>query len=90
MTEKKLNIELEIRKAVKAKKILFGKKQTEQALKLGKVVLVVLSDNCFYRKTVEEYAKLSKALVVNFEGSASKLGNVCERTHSINSLVILK
>lgn len=90
MAEKKLNLEVEIRKAIKAKKILFGKKQTEHALKLGNTELVVLANDCFYRKTIEDCAKLSNARVINFDGSSYKLGNACDRAHAINALAILK
>ncbi|HIK00757.1 TPA: ribosomal L7Ae/L30e/S12e/Gadd45 family protein [archaeon] len=90
MTTKSLTIEVEIRKAIKAKKILFGKKQTEKALKVGKAKLVILSRDCFYRDSVENYAKLANAEIVNFDGGPYKLGAVCERQHAINALVLLK
>ncbi len=85
-----MNIELEIRKAVKAKKIVFGKKQTDDSLKTGKVKLVVLPENSFYKDMIENYAKLSDTQIVNFKGDSFKLGTACERQHAISVLAILK
>ena len=90
MAKKDIGIEVEIRKAIKAKKIAYGKKQAEKALKQGRAKTVILSKTCFYKNTVENYAALSKAEVVNFDGGPYKLGTLCERKHAVNSITILK
>ena len=90
MAKKEIGIDIEIRKAMKAKKIVFGKKQTEKALKHGKAKTVVLSKACFYKDMVSNYAKLSGAEVVNYDGGPFKLATTCERKHAVNSITILK
>lgn len=90
MADKKLNLEVEIRKAIKAKKIVFGKKQTEEAVKQGKSKVVVISENCFYKNSLATYAKSAGAEIINFEGNSFKLGATCERQHSVSALSILK
>ncbi len=90
MAKKEIGIEVEIRKAIKAKKIAFGKNQTEKALKRGKAKTVVLSKACFYKDMVESYAKLGQTQVIHFDGGPYKLGTVCDRKHAVNSITILK
>ena len=90
MADKKLNIEVEVKKAIKAKKIHFGEKQTRASIVAGEAKLVILPQNCFYRDEMQNLASLSNIEIFNFEGDSYKLGNVCERQFAINSLVIIK
>lgn len=88
--EKKINTEVEIKKSIREKKIIIGKKQVENAVKLGKAKLVVLSRTCFYKDLIANYAKIAGINLINFEGGPYKLGTVCERKHAVNALAILK
>ena len=90
MAKKEIGIEIEIRKAIKSKKIVYGKRQAEEALKLGKAKTVVLSKTCYYKGAVEGYAKLSGAEIINFDGGPYKLGTTCEKKFAVNSATILK
>ena len=88
--EKITDIEVEIRKAAKAKKILIGSKQTEKAIHGNKAKSVVLPQGGFCNDLLTKYARLSGVNIVSYNGDIHKLGILCGRQHAINALVILK
>ncbi len=90
MTTKTLNIEVELKKAIKAEKALFGERQARKAIIDGKAKVVVLPQECAYKGDIESMASLANIEVQTFEGNSYKLGSVCERQHAINAVTILK
>ncbi len=82
----------EIQKLLKEKKIVIGTKLTLKNLKLGKISKVFLSANCSdkTKDSVEYYAELSKAVVVELKYNNDELGTLCKKPFSISVLSAVK
>ena len=81
----------DLRTVLKENKVILGSKRTIKYLKLGKVRMIVISNNCpgNVKKDLEHYAKLTGIKLENFDGTAKQLGIVCGKPFSIATLAIL-
>ena len=92
MTQKKSLNSTEIKKLIKAKKVIIGTGRTIKSLKLGKVDKVLLSSNCAERTVndINYYADLSKAETIMVRYPNDELGVICKKPFSVSVLSILK
>jgi len=81
----------DLRNALKENKVILGSKRTIKYLKLGKVKMIVISNNCpeNVKKDLEHYTKLTGTKLENFDGTAKQLGIFCGKPFSIATLAIL-
>ncbi len=81
----------DLKNALKENKVILGSKRTIKYLKLGKVRMIVISNNCpeNVKKDLEHYTKLTGIGLENFDGTAKQLGIVCGKPFSIATLAIL-
>ena len=92
MASKKSLNSTEIKKLIKAKKIIIGTQRTIKSLKLGKVDKVLLSSNCADRTVndINYYAGLSKAETIRVRYPNEELGVICKKPFSVSVISILK
>lgn len=81
------NIE-EIKKLLKAKKIILGTKRTMKLIKSGSAEQVFLSSNCpeEVRKDIEYYAKITNVPVVALSQPNDELGILCKKPFPVSVL----
>ena len=79
-----------LRNAVNEKNIIIGSKQTIKNLKLKKIKLVFVANNCpeNLKKDLDYYSKLTGIKVEKFDGTAKQLGVFCGKPFSIAVLAI--
>lgn len=82
----------EIRKLLGTKKIVIGTKEVARLLKQGKVKKVLITSNCpnDVKEDIGNYAKLSKAELVQIDIPNDELGVVCKKPFSISVVGIVK
>ena len=92
MARKKAITPTEIKKLIKAKKLVIGTDKTIKNLKLGKVEKVLISSNCpeSVINDLERYAQLSKFEIIKLDYPNDELGVICKKLFSISVLSILK
>ena len=92
MLRKKTITSTEIKKLIKAKKIVIGTKRTIKNLKLGKVEKVLISSNCSESMVndLNHYARLGKTEIIKVNYLNEELGAMCKKPFSISVLSILK
>ena len=92
MTQKKSLSSTEIKKLIKAKKVIIGTQRTVKSLRLGKVDKVLLSSNCAEQAVndINYYAGLSKAEIIMVRYPNDELGVICKKPFSVSVLSILK
>jgi len=92
MTQKKSLTQTEIKKIIKARKIIIGTERTIKNLRLGKVDKVILSSNCADRTVndINYYASLSNAETIMVRYPNDELGVICKKPFSVSVLSILK
>jgi large subunit ribosomal protein L30e len=80
----------ELRDAIKENNVIIGSKQTIKHLKLKKLKLVVLANNCpeNVKNDIEYYSKLTGIKVEKFDGTAKQLGVFCGKPFAIATLAI--
>lgn len=78
----------ELRKALKEKTLTYGSKEAIQNLRNGKAKAVLISSNCskITKSTLERYAKLAGAKLIELTHPSSELALLCKRGHSISVL----
>ena len=88
MTLKDIN---EIKKSLDTKKLIIGANETIKNIKLGKVSIVYLSNNCHedIKKDIERYSKIAKIDFSVLNKSSEELGVICKKPFSITVLSIL-
>ena len=92
MPRKKSLTSTEIKKLIKAKKLVVGTERTIKSLKLGRVEKVIISSNCA-ENVVDDlnyYASLNKTETVKVNYPNDELGVICKKPFSISVLSILK
>lgn len=77
--------EKDIKAAIKAKKLMIGRRSVIRGLKSGDISSVVYSSNCpdVLRKDLEHYASVSKASVKGFGSDSVKLGEICGKPFNV-------
>ena len=82
----------DLRGALKEKKVILGSSRTIKYLKMGKVSVIIVANNCpeETRKDIEYYTKTGEVKMENFEGTAKELGVFCGKPFSIAALAIVK
>lgn len=92
MPQKKPITSTEIKKLIKAKKVVIGTERTIKNLRLGRVDKVIISSNCAENvlNDINYYAGLSKAETVQVNYPNDELGVICKKPFSISVLSILK
>lgn len=80
----------ELKKLLKADKIVLGTERTLKLLKLGNATLVFISSNCpeDVKKDVEYYAKLSTVSVVHLKQPNDELGILCKKPYPVSVLSV--
>ncbi len=82
---------IDLRNILKEEKVILGSKRAIKYLKLGKVKMVIIANNCpeNIKKDLEHYTKLTGIKLENFDGTAKQLGIVCGKPFSIATLAVL-
>ncbi|MDD2678520.1 MAG: ribosomal L7Ae/L30e/S12e/Gadd45 family protein [Candidatus Nanoarchaeia archaeon] len=81
-----------IKKAISEDKLLIGENSTKRALKSGKALMVVISNNTppTTAKELESLCKIGKAEFVKSEKDNVELGVTCRKPFSVSVLSIKK
>lgn len=87
-----MNIQKEIKDAIKSKKVVIGSGRTLKELKLGKVKFIIIAKNCPKNiiKDIKNNAKLSKSEINEFSGNSIELGTLCKKPFSAAIVSIKK
>ncbi len=77
-----------LKKALKDKKMVFGKDEVFKKLRAGEIKTVFLASNCpsELRQMVSKYAKLTDAAVVELDVPNEEIGIICKKPFSITVL----
>lgn len=78
----------DLKKAVKEKKIVFGKNNVLKKLRLGEVKTVFLASNCprDLKDMVNKYAKLTQTKIIELDVPNEEIGVICKKPFSISIL----
>jgi len=84
--------EKEMKDAIKAGKLVMGKRTVMRGLKNGTLSSVVCASNCpeGTRKDMEHYASVSGVTVKGFDGNSVKLGETCGKPFNVLMVGIRK
>jgi len=85
-----MDINKQIRMAVKTGKVDFGSKTALSSASLGKAKLLILARNCpaAIRENIVYDAEMSEVPVYVFQGSSLDLGALCEKPFPVASMVV--
>jgi len=85
-----LDVNKQIRMAVKTGKVEFGSKITLSSASLGRAKLLILASNCptDFRENIVYDAEQSEVPVYVFQGSSLDLGALCEKPFPVASMVV--
>jgi len=86
-----INLEREIRTAMRTGKIVIGSKQTLKLVRFGKAKLVIIASNApeEYRDDILRYAKLSNTPIYIFPGNSWELGAICGKPFMVAALSVV-
>ena len=86
-----IDLERELKIALKTGKVVLGSNQAIKHAKLGKGKLIILASNCprDVKGDIIYYSKLSKVPVYVFPGSSWELGSICGKPFMVAALTIL-
>ena len=87
---KTMDINKAIQITVKTGKVVFGFKESVEALRGGKAKLIIIAKNIpkDREKIVQQYAKISKTPILQYDGSSLGLGSVCEKPFPVSVLAV--
>ncbi|VVB98216.1 50S ribosomal protein L30e [uncultured archaeon] len=79
-----------VRMAVETGKVEFGAKTGMKDSLLGKAKLIVVASNApgELQEDISQYAKLSGAAVLTFEGTSMELGSICGKPYPVSVLSV--
>lgn len=82
----------EIRQALATGEVILGTDRSIEALKLGRVKLVILASNCpaEVRGDVKHYSKLSGAVVHDYGGDSTELGLACGKPFMVSVMAVVE
>jgi large subunit ribosomal protein L30e len=85
-----IDIEKEIKKAVKTGKVFFGMNSTLNDAVTGKAKIIIISSNCSMnlREDLEYICKLSNTPLLIYKGSSIDLANTCGKPFIVSALSI--
>ena len=85
-----MDVNKQIRMAVKTGKVDFGSKTTLSSTAQARAKLVILANNCGRdnRESIIYNAELSEVPVYVFQGSSLDLGALCEKPFPVSALVV--
>ncbi len=85
-----IDVNKQIRMAVKTGKVELGTKQTLEAARLARAKLIVLASNCPepYRTDIEYNARISQVPIFVYSGTSLDLGSVCEKPHLVSAIAV--
>lgn len=80
----------ELKKLLKADKVILGTDRTLKLLKLGSADRVFLSSNCpeDIQKDIEYYAKLSNVPLIHLKQPNDELGILCKKPYPVSVLSV--
>ena len=79
-----------VQSAVKSGRAFYGVHQAAKAAKSGRVMALVISNNCpkEWEKKPEEYASLSSIPVLRYPGSSRDLGVASRKPFAVSALAV--
>ena len=85
-----MDVNKQIRMAVKTGKVDFGSKTALSSAALGRAKLLILAKNCpqDYRDNIVHDAEQSEIPVYVYQGNSLDLGALCEKPFPVASMVI--
>ena len=85
-----MDVNKQIRMAVKTGKVDFGSKTALSSASLGRAKLLILAKNCpqDYRDNIVQDAEQSEIPVYVYQGNSLDLGALCEKPFPVASMVI--
>lgn len=85
-----MDVNKQIRMAVKTGKVDFGSKAAVSSAALGRAKLLILAKNCpqEFRDNIVYDAEQSDIPIYVFQGSSLDLGALCERPFPVASMVV--
>ncbi len=80
----------ELKKLLKADKVILGTDRTLKLLKLGTADRIFLSSNCpeAVKKDIEYYAKLSNVPLIHLKQPNDELGILCKKPYPVSVLSV--
>jgi len=85
-----INIERELKTAIRTGKVILGSKSTIKTLKLGKSKMIIIASNCpiEIREDIEYYCKLSSTPYYIYPGNSWELGALCGKPFMVAAFSI--
>jgi large subunit ribosomal protein L30e len=84
-----MDVNRALRMAIDNGKVYLGARQTERALKGGKVKLIIVSKNC-PGNSLSHFNKYPSIPVYKFKGTNIELGSACGKPFPISSLAVVE
>jgi len=86
-----IDIERELRIALRTGKVVFGSNTAVKNAKLGKGKLIIIARNCpdDIKSDILYYSRLSKIPIYVYPGSSWDLGAICGKPFMVASLTII-
>ena len=77
---------VELRKALKTEKMVFGSNETINNLKNGKVKRIFISSNCpeKVKKDLEYYGKISKVELIELKQPSDEIALICKKNFPVS------
>uniref|UniRef100_C9W1F4 Large ribosomal subunit protein eL30 n=1 Tax=Rhipicephalus sanguineus TaxID=34632 RepID=C9W1F4_RHISA len=84
------NMNNKLQLVMKSGKVCLGFKSTKSAIRNGKALLVIISNNCppIRRSELEHYAMLAKCNIHFFAGDNNDLGTVCGKYFRVGCMAV--
>ncbi len=85
ITARSVDLSKEIRRAVDTGKVVFGSKQSEKSILMGKSKLLIVVSNApeLVKEKAVHQAGISGIPYLNFEGTGLQLGSICGKPFNI-------
>ncbi len=83
------DLEKTFKNIVKKGKVVFGQRQTKNAIDNGTAILVVISENCPFLEDMKTYTDTKKTNVYEIKANSVELGALCGKTFAVSIFAIL-
>lgn len=87
-----MDINTQLKLAVKTGEISFGYKQTVEAIKAGRSKMTIISSNCpqSLKSEIQNLATTYNQLIYFYNGSSIDLGLACSKRFAVSTLTVKK
>lgn len=84
-----VDVEKLLKNTVKKGKVKFGFKQTKQMLNDKSAKLVIIANNCPYKKEIQKMASKKKTSVFDYKSNSIDLGYTCGKAFAVSTFAVI-